>query len=75
MSKFNVGDRFFLVERGTYFILIFYNTDNDFWDVQWSDSRFKTSIYPEELERLRYFSFNLIKIKDDKHLLELQLKY
>jgi hypothetical protein len=75
---YNTGDRFFAkCFRGTYFILRSQFSEN--WEVEW-DAEFNTNgrlslIYGSELEKLEYFQTPLILVKDDKHFLELLLKY
>jgi hypothetical protein len=73
-SEFKIGDRFFLKEIGSCLTLSSYNKCNGIWRADWKvpDS---VIIVPEQLERLKFYDMTMIKINDDKHLLELQLRY
>jgi hypothetical protein len=71
---FKVGDRFFAVETGQHFVLLSYNPNLDAWTTNWNTGG-QLRIYPEELYRLRFFGQTLVRIKDDKQLFELLLRY
>lgn len=72
---FNSGDRFFIIETKKSFTLQLYDKDRDAWIGERGISHGYLRIHQEELDKLKFFSYNLIRIKDDKHLLELQLRY
>jgi hypothetical protein len=71
VDNFKVGDAYFMPELGRWFRLTLYDKNLDVWRTTGD----RTYIYPEELQRLKWFSYQLIKVEDEKHLLALQLKF
>ena len=70
-----VGDKFFDINSRTYFELEHKKANH--WIVRWHPYDYGTGmIYEDELDALKLFDeYVIIKIKDDKHLLQLELKY
>lgn len=76
----NIGDRFFFVERQTktvWVIIDRYEYTGHFgWEAKsQSDNTDFYIFYDSEIEEGHSYGDKLIKIKSDKHLFELQLKY
>lgn len=78
-EKYKPGDRFFSTFDATYCTLINTHANSagytNAWSIEWSNGAGPDLIFIHELDNLKIFNVELIKIKDDKHLFELQLKY
>lgn len=74
----NIGDRFYMpgYHGGQYFTITEdrKTSSRPFYTARFSDSFSNTTIYVDEIEALRIYQYELIKIIDDKHLMILRLQ-
>ncbi|HWZ22624.1 MAG TPA: hypothetical protein VNW06_08220, partial [Cytophagaceae bacterium] len=85
LDELKVGDRFFMLDfqgqDGVYFTLTIDCPKSDkglegHWEVKFTGTDFIDSmIFYSELEKGKSISSPFVKIKDDKHLLQLLLKH
>jgi hypothetical protein len=85
LDELKVGDRFFMLDFqnqvGVYFTLIedcpgSYDDLSGHWKVNFTGTNFiESMIYYSEFAKGKSVSSPFVKIKDDKHLLQLLLQY